>query len=274
MDVFDYLDYRAFLKAHYDRQKEANAAYSYRYIGQKVGLDAGYVVKVFQGKYHIAEKSITPFIKLCKLGGRQAEYFHTLVHFGKAKSGKQAKLLFERLLALKSVDSRRVEEYQYEFYRKWYYTAVRSLIGYYEFKGDFKALAEKLSPAITVSEAKSAITLLEKLEFIRKDGDGTYRLTDTLITTGDAWRSIAVKSFQEETLRMAAESLHRHDKEVRDISTATVAVAFADLEAIKARIKEFRESILKLAAKSADVDCVYQFNVQWFPLTDTKGMQA
>lgn len=270
MDVFEFLDYRAYLKAHYDRRKEANAAYSYRYIGQKVGLDAGYVVKVFQGKYHIAEKSIPAFIKLCKLGSRQAEYFHTLVHFGKAKSGKQAKLLFERLLSLKSVGSRQVEEHQYEFYRKWYYAAVRSLLGYYEFRGDYKALAERLSPAITAAEARSAIALLEKLDFIRKDGSGSYRLTDTLITTGEEWRSIAVKTFQEETLRMAAESLYRHAKEVRDISTATVAIAFADLEAIKARIKEFRESILKLAAKSADVDCVYQFNVQWFPLTDTE----
>jgi len=274
MDVFDFLDYRAYLKAHYDRQKQVNAAYSYRYIGQRVGLDAGYVVKVFQGKYHIAENSIPLFIKLCKLGGRQAEYFHTLVHFGKAKTGKQEKLLFERLLSLKSVKSRRVEESQYEFYRKWYYAAVRSLLGYFEFKGDYKALAEKLSPAITVPEAKSAIALLEKLDFIRKDADGIHRLTETIITTGDEWRSIAVKSFQEETMRMAAESLHRHEKEVRDISTATVAVAFADLEAIKAKIKDFRESILKLAAKSADVDCVYQFNVQWFPLTDTESRQA
>ena len=269
MDLFDFLDYRAYLKVHYDAQKRINPAFSYRYIAQKVGLDAGYVVKVFQGKYHLAENSIPPFIKLCKLGSRQAEYFETLVQFGKAKTDKQSIILFEKLQSLKSVGSRRVEENQFEFYRKWYYSAIRSLLGWFEFKGDYKALAEKLSPAITVPQAKRAIRLLEKLAFIRKDAGGRYHLTDTLITTGGEWRSFAVKSFQAETMRIATESLNRHEKEVRDISTATVAIAFADLDSIKEKIREFRESVLKLAAKSENVDCVYQFNVQWFSMTDT-----
>lgn len=271
IDVYDYLDYRAYLKDHYDFTKKGNASFSYRFIGTRVELDPGYVVKVFQGKYHLAEKSIPAFAKLCKLGARQAEYFETLVHFSKAKSDVQGKFLFEKLLSLKSVGSRKVEEAQYEFYRKWYYPAIRSLLGYYSFKDDYRALAEKLSPPITVAEAKASISLLEKLNFIRMDAGGRYVLTDTLITTGKEWRSIAIKSFQAETMRMATESLSRHGKELRDISTATVAVALGDLPVIKERIREFRESILKLAAKSRNVDSVYQFNVQWFPMTDPDG---
>ena len=270
--VYDYLDYRSYLRDYYQARKKDNEAFSYRYIGNKVGLDPGYVLRVLKGGYHLSEKSIPAFVKVCRLSGRQGAYFKALVHFGKAKSEEQRNLFLEKLIALRSVGARRVEEAQFEFYRKWHYSAVRSLLGFYPFKGDYQALANRLSPAITVAEAEAAIALLLKLNFIEKDSSGRYVLCDTLITTGKDWRSFAVKTFQGETIRLAGESLARHEKDRRDISTATVAVAAADLEDFRERIREFRESILKFAAKSATADSVYQFNVQWFPLTVPDGI--
>lgn len=274
IEIYEYLDYRGYLKDYYEARKKENDAYSYRFVGAKVGLDPGYVLRVMRGKYHLSEKSISAFEKLCKLTGRQAEYFRTLVHFGKCKSEDQKRFYLEKLIHLRSTGSRKVEAAQYEFYQKWYYAAVRSLIGFYPFKDDYQALAEKLSPPITVPEARSAVALLERLNFIRKGPGGFYEITDTLITTGKDWRSHAVKAFQAETMRLAGESLARHGKDRRDISTATVAVAAKDLDAFRERIREFRESVLNLAARSPEADTVYQFNVQWFPLSGPDGNDA
>jgi uncharacterized protein (TIGR02147 family) len=61
---------------------------------------------------------------------------------------------------------------KYEFYTKWYYTAVLALIDFFPFSDDYKALGAKLSPPITETEAKKAITLLKKLEMIKENLTG------------------------------------------------------------------------------------------------------
>ena len=67
---------------------------------------------------------------------------------------------------------------------------------------------------------------------------------------------------------MAGESLERHVKELRDISTVTVAVNHNDLEEIKERAREFRQSILQLNTEEKELDVVYQVNLQVVPLTE------
>ncbi len=270
MNIFDYFDYRKYLKDYYENKKKQNFFFSYRYVGKKVELDPGYLVKVLQGKHHIAQKTISKFIKLCKMDENEGEYFENLVYFGKAKSEKQIKLYFEKLLSLKDAKTIKTEPNQYEYYQKWYYSAIRSLIGCIGFKGDYKSLAEKLSPKISVKETKKAIKLLEKLKFVKKQKDNTYTLTDTLITTGDEWHSIAIRQFQRETIHLAEESLTRHPKDIRDISTVTMGIHHEDLEEIKELLKEFRSSVMKFTEKSQNPDSVYQLNIQLIPLTAIK----
>ena len=60
---------------------------------------------------------------------------------------------------------------------------------------------------------------------------------------------------------------------MRDISTVTVAVRFSDLEEIKARIKELRQSIMHMMADSGEPDCVYQINFQVFPMTAVDALR-
>ena len=76
-----------------------------------------------------------------------------------------------------------------------------------------------------------------------------------------------MRDFQAETLRLARESLERHPKEERDISTVTLAVSRRALPELKERIAEFRKSLLGMVKESPDYDEVYQFNVQLFPVT-------
>jgi uncharacterized protein (TIGR02147 family) len=269
LSVFDYLDYRFYLRDFYEAQKKGKVYFSYRYISGKVGLDAGYLVKILQGKLHVPEKYIDAFCALCKFSKKENAYFRALINFNKAKSESQIKVHFEKLLTFKSPEKQRLDKFQYEYYRKWYYTAIRSLIGIVRFSGDNDSLSRMLTPPVSPREVKKAVALLEKLGLIRKNASGAFTLTDTFVTTGASWRSLAIKDFQRETIRLAAESLDRHNREDRDISTVTVAVNKKDLAELKARIAEFRDAILKLAENSSDPDGVFQLNVQLFPMAQS-----
>jgi len=265
--IYEYLDYRDFLKDFYESRKKQNYYFSYRFLSDKVGIDPSYLAKVLIKTRHIADKSIGRFGAFCKLNERECEYFETLVHFAKAKTNKQSKLYFDKLLKLKKVIDIQLEEYQYEFYQKWYYSAVRSVLEYFDFNGDYSALAKQLSPEISAKEAKQSIKLLEKLCLIYKNKVGRYVLTDKAITTGDAWRSLAIASFQEETISLAKESISRHPQEIRDISTITMNINKENFHEIKERIKEFRSSLIQYANESTLPDSVYQMNIQLVPLS-------
>jgi uncharacterized protein (TIGR02147 family) len=268
--IFEYLDYRDFLKDYYEEKKAERSFFSYRLFGAKIGLDASYLAKVIIKIRHIADPTIAKITAFCGLIGAEADYFESLVHFVKSKSHKESKALFEKLLSLKGVKSNTLLIHQYAFYQKWYHSAVRSILELFEFKGDYKALAERLSPPISVKEAKESIKLLEKLQLIKKDGRGVFHMTDTAITTGPEWQSLAIRSFQEETIKLSGESVSRHPKEVRDISTVTMNINAKDFEEIRERIKEFRGSIIKYVSEQTSPDRVVQLNIQLFPLSTIK----
>jgi uncharacterized protein (TIGR02147 family) len=266
--VKEYLEYRDFLKDYFEEKKQNNPFFSYRYMGKKVAVDASHLVKILQKQRHIGNKSIETFINFCGLKSNEAEYFSTLVHFNKSKSERDSRNFYERLLSLKGVKSFILEKGQYEYYTKWYYSAILTLLDFYKFSGDYKALAERLSPPISIGEARKAIALIENLGLIEKNSEGTYTLTNKIVTTGDHCKSIAVKLFHEETMRLAVESLDRHPREKRSFSTVTMTIAESDIEEINEIIKEFRSTLLKFAHDTQKPDRVYQLNVQFFPLTE------
>jgi uncharacterized protein (TIGR02147 family) len=226
-----------------------------------------HLVKIFQKQRHISSSSIERFIDLCELTGSEAEYFSTLVSFNKAKSDRDIKLHYERLLMLRGVKTRTLERSQYEYYQKWYYSAILTLLDFYEFTGDYRELATRLDPPITEAQARKSIALLKSLGLVTQNDMGVLKLTNSVLTSGEGCPPFAVKTFQEETMKLAIESLHRHSREERNISTVTITLAKSDLNEINDIIKEFRSALLKFAVDAKDADTVYQLNVQLFPVT-------
>ena len=267
IDVKEYLEYRDYLRDYYTEKKGRAPYFSYRYIGDKVSIDPSHLVKIFQKQRHIGNPSIEIFTKFCELHGTDAAYFNALVRFNKAKTDGEAKTYYEKLLSLNGLQSFVLEKGAYEYYNKWYHSAILTLLDFYEFSGDYEALAKKLCPPISTSEAEKSVLLLNRLGLIETTSHGRYRLTNKIVTSGDQCKAIAVKAFQEETMRLAIESLHRHPIEKRNISTVTITIAESDLDKINRMIKNFRSALLSLAHETEEPDKVYQLNVQLFPLS-------
>jgi uncharacterized protein (TIGR02147 family) len=269
--VKKYFDYRDFIHDYYLSRKEVNAHFSLRYFGSKISIDPSHLVKIFQHQRHIGNTSIEKIIDHCEFNGSDAEYFANLVRFNKAKTSHDSKLYYEKMLSVKGVGAHALEKHQYEYYTKWYHSAILTLLDFYPFTTDYAALAAKLSPPITEYKARKSIELLHKLGLINKrtdNSDGTkgcWELTHKIITTGQ--RSLAVRSFQESTIELAKESLERHAPEKRNISTVTITVAEKNLDRVNEIITQARENILKLAFNEEHPDKVYQLNIQLFPLT-------
>jgi uncharacterized protein (TIGR02147 family) len=272
INIFDYFDYRQFLKDFYEAEKKLKPYFSYRFISSRVSLNPGYLVKLFQGKIHLGVSNIPAFITLMNLNEKESDYFTELVHFGRAKRQDEIEQRFERLQSIKGVRFRTMADDAVEFYRQWYYMVVRVLISIYPFDGrNYKQLASRLTPPITVKEAREAVVLLERMKLIEKGADGVYHVTDQYVSSGDKWSSAVIRNYQKKNMELALQSLENQSKDFRDISTVTMTLATKDLPIIRERIKQFRQELLLLSRDSTGEDAVFHFNIQLFPVALCNG---
>ena len=265
--IYTYYDYRRYVSDFYLEKKAQNSNYSFRYIAGKVGIDHALIVKIMQGDRHIGGKKVGEFATLLGLSDRQAVYFKMLVAFGKAKTNEDSKHWFERILAFSDIAEKKIDADQYEYYQRWYYSAVREILNIKPFKDDYHWLANVVQPSISVPEAKKAVRLLEDLGMVVRGADGFCRLTDQFVTTGDNWQSLAVRSFQKEACSLAALAIDQVPKEERDISTVTVSLDEDGFRRLRESIAALRREIVEIAASCKSTDRAYQVNLQSFPVS-------
>jgi uncharacterized protein (TIGR02147 family) len=267
MDTFEYSDYRALLKDLYEERKRQDARFSYRYIALHAGFkSAGFFTQVLQGKSNISLQTALSLGKVFKLKGPELEYFENLVHLNQAKTQADKQHFFHRLLSLKQGKPKTLETAQYELFTKWYYLAVHELLSFVKFKDDYKELADTLLPRISVSEAKDAIKVLEKLGLVRKRGVW-YEKVDAALTTGDAWRSLAITQFQLAALDLAKQSYDIVPGRHRSHSTLTLSLSEPEFRRIRDDITQLRKKILEMAKSSPTPDRVYQVTFNVYPLS-------
>jgi uncharacterized protein (TIGR02147 family) len=270
INIFDYLDYREFLRSHYQLNKDKNKYFSLRYISQKTGLDPSFYLKVLNKKKHIAEKDIPILATFFKLNKRETEYFTNLIKFNKAKRPEEEQLYFEKMLKLRTPISRLLEKDRYDFFSSWKNVAIWELIKIIEVKGDFNDLASRFIPSITPGEAKRSVELLERLGMIRKDENNVYKATEKFVSSDGVTCAVAIRNFQKEVGLLAVDAIDKVPKENRDISTLTLSTSQECLELIRNRLSEVRKEIMELVNKFEKSDEVYQLNFQIFPLTQNK----
>ncbi len=265
--LFEYLDYRQFLREFYDFQKEKDYYFSFQYISQHVGMDTSSIAKIFSGKRHIPINKIALFVTLCKLTGTKAEYFESLVYFNRSKSEKEIAVHYENLIKLRSVKGFKLTATQYKFYSKWYYTAIRAILDLRNYTDEYEEISKLLNPPIKIEQVKLAITFMHKNDIIYTDDDGYLKPTWNHISSGKIGDRQAVHSFQKEMMDMAKRSLNVHHKDERDISSITVSMDKDSMDKIKKIIEECRHSIRKTIDMDKHSNSIYQINFQVFPLT-------
>lgn len=265
-NIYDYFDYQRFLYDVYQHRHRNDFWFSYRYLQTKTGIDPAYLVRVLNGKKHLANKKIETMAAALGLSGREREYFRGMVYFAKAKSEEEKKVHFEKLLRYASLGSRIVDSRAYEYYTKWYHAVIRQILSYFKVKDDFKALARMTCPEISAREAKRSVALLESLGFIEPDEAGYYRPKERFVSTGEEWRSLAVRQFQRDCMHLAVRALDEISPQHRDISTVTVTVNADKLPRIAEIIKRTRREILEVAKVETGGNSVYHLNIQFFPV--------
>lgn len=264
--LYEAEDYRTWMRERYEERKRIQPNFSYRFMAIRLEMDAGQLVKILQGKLHLVPQKIPMVAKLFGLDARSERFFEALVRFGKATGTQEISRRWDEIQSLREVQSRELEQDQYEFYSTWLPTAVRGVLSLGEPDQTPKAIGDRIVPRVDAPEVERSLALLERLGLVARDGGG-WTLAHKHIRTGDLWRQKTVRRFQIDTMRLATEALESIPAKRRDISTLTLTLAEKDLPLLKERVAEFRRDLVRLAEESDPADSVYQVNVQVFPMT-------
>jgi uncharacterized protein (TIGR02147 family) len=272
-DIFTFTDYRKFLASYYEEKKTGTPSFSYHNFALKAGFTSkSAVLNVIRGRKNLSKASGLQLAEAMGLDKREAAYFEALVSFNQARNFKERAFSFERLNAVRpqsaeASSAKRLRQDQFEFYAKWYHVVIRSLIDAAPFKGDYRRLASLVYPAITPRQARDSVELLQRLGLAEKADDGSFRVTDNVLTTGPDVTSLAVQRFHLETMELAAQALQRLAAEERNISGLTLGISKEAYGRILDVIRECQQKIMDIAEKDRKADGVYQLNFHFFPVS-------
>jgi uncharacterized protein (TIGR02147 family) len=276
LKIYNYLDYRLYLKDYYSYKKEHFHDFSYRYFSEQVGVKApNFLQWLIEGKRNLAVKTIPRVARALQFDSEEEKYFFTLVCFNQAGTIAAKTAFFENLVEIhKPIKSRELSRTQYEHYNHWYNEALRELLKYTRFSPSeryaYRKLGKKVCPAISESQVRKAIQQMLDLGLVHEDKTGVVKQTDNFITTGDEANSFFIQKFHETMITLARESMDRFPSEFRDISSVTMSISGPCFALIKKEVQQLRKRVMELVKLDSNPDSVYQLNFQLFPLVPKK----
>lgn len=276
MNIFDYTDYRKYLRDFYENRKATDRSFTVRYIAENVGFkSASFFCQLMNGRSNMSPGLVNKFSGFLGLNKKEFGFFTTLVSYNQAKNHQQKKKLFEKLISFKQSKIRTIDANLYKFYDKWYYNAIRELLFFYPFSGDFRELSKILNPSISPAEARKSVALLEEWGLIKKEASGRYVRSDNRsITTGMQAHSFYINNFQHAVLDLAKGALDLFPREERSLSTLTMSLSSEGYHKMESEIHLFRRRMLTIAEEDTRENRVYQMSIQLFPMTNATTRDA
>jgi uncharacterized protein (TIGR02147 family) len=267
--VYEYLDYREYLRAYYAASKRSRSAFSFRFFARHAGLSSPNFLKlVMDGKRNLGPTTVPKFCKALGLGADEASFFGELVALSQAETVAERNRAFDRVAANRRFRAaRRLEGPLFKYLTHWYYPAIRELAGRLDFVEDPAWIAEQLLPRIERRQARDALAALIELGLLVRDERGRLVRGEPSLTTGHEVRSVAVRAFHRQMIELAARALDAVPPEERDVSALTVCISAATVADLKTRIHRFREELLERSDSDAGPERVYQICIQLFPLS-------
>jgi len=271
VDVFGYLDYRAYLKDWYQAYKGAHPRFSYRVLADKVGFRSpSFFTLILQSKSNISVEMGQNFAEAIGLNRRETEYFLLLVRYNQEELPSQRRKFFQRLAQYKNSAATLLRQDQDAFMSSWKHAAIRELLGIEPFQNGEAAWGRRLTPPCSGQEVRESLDLLLRLGLAHRTVSGIVR-TAPCVETGTSYSEEATLGYMRQVHALGGEALDRFPRIERHHAWATVSISKETLDLMREELRALVAKFLALAEKDATPDRVMQLNLEFFPLAYRKA---
>lgn len=273
ISIFDYKNYRAFLRDWVDQAKATRRAFSHRWFAQKAGFHtSNFLMLVIQGKRNLTEDSVKKCALGLELNKQEEDFFRNLVLMNQAKTSDEKHDFLKHMVQSKKFRQlRKIEKQQYDYYSSWYHPVIRELVMSKDCQNSAEKIAERLGGSITPAQVEKSIHLLESLGMIERSKTGAWKQTSLLLSTGPELASLVVHDYHKKLLDLAKRQLDAVAQSRRDITSMTLGIRKERLPQIIAKIREFRSEVLRMVSEDQNPEEVALLNIQFYPVTIEEG---
>lgn len=267
--IFEYDNYRFFLKDYFQEQKRLKESFSHRSFAKKAGFaSSSFFSHVVDGKRSLTDSSLEKMTKGLSLRGRKATFFQHLVQYNQADTIEKREKLYHKLNRIRhSSKAFEITEEQWRYYENWYNPVIRELAPSPEWKGNFKKLGELVVPIITPEKARESLELLLEIGMLTEK-NGKYHQTQEIVTAKEV-PAVITRKMRRKFIHLAEEAMENLPIEERLISGVTVTLSENQYRRVEEKLNEIRQLILaEGVGETNDTGKVYQVNFQAYPLSD------
>ncbi|MDD0854329.1 DUF4423 domain-containing protein [Halobacteriovorax sp. GB3] len=274
LSIFNFSDYRVFIRSYINGKKKNKSSFSVSQFSSQLGLkDTSSLTKILNGQRNPGELINQKFIEAFKFNSEEESYYRDLVRLKKEKDVFKKNEILESLKKKANKESfYTLDIAQFELISNWHSYALREAVRLNDFKLCPSWIKNRFSLNMGTEYIEKIYSNLEKLELIeinQEDGQRKARVLRNRYTPPLDFPSDAIKSFHEGAITRGVKSLYKTPVEKRHICSSTIAIKKEKIAEAKKLIDEFQDRISALI-ESDDADEVYMFNMQFFPLTESK----
>jgi uncharacterized protein (TIGR02147 family) len=265
--VYDYLDYRGFLRDALAYEKTQGRISGHRDVATFLGLKSpGHITWILQGKRNLVDEPRRRMAKLLGLTGNALEYFLLLVIHNDTSNPDERRRIFARIAFLQSGRKVTPSRAAARYWTRWYNPVLRELVALHKVRRQDAALvAARLDPPLTTEQVEESLDLLLELGMVSAREDGTLDRCESILSAGENWSVEGIRAFQKSLIELSLRSLSAIPRERRDISTLTFSASHERFQKIRQRIQETRAEILTLIRTDPHPDGIYHLVVELFP---------
>lgn len=261
--LYNYSQYRLYLREAYEDKKSQWKHFSHRYIAQKAGFSSGYFTKLLQGQSNLSDKHVENLAEVFGLYGEDKDFFKFMVYYDQAKTEEERHQFYLKMQEIKEKKLKILHQQETQYLSQWYHPVVREVVSC--FPPESLHLAwESIYPPISESQFRDSIQLQLELGLIQ-EREGRYFRVDRVISTGTQLDLDAIKDYLSEGVEHARKALYELPREERGLSNVVVSVNSDGAQAIQQKLNICRKEILDIASQNRGVDQVMQVNLQWLP---------
>lgn len=267
--VFEFNDPIEFMAAALNSKQIRNSKFSIRAWAKQLGhKNPSLLAQTLKGERSISLKLAEVIANNLKLNAKEKRFFELLTLYKRAKKESEKELYLDLLNELRPEN--RITNLNLDYFRfiaDWYHLAILEMAAQKSFSADPEMIAKKLKGKISSLIAKNAVDRLLRLELLVRDESGKVRRSKESLVVNYNIPSDAIRKHHKQMINLALESIEEQEIHEREISGTTLTIDSNDLPKIKKLMAKFHEE-MRSFAKDSDGDRTYQFNVQFFKLSE------
>jgi uncharacterized protein (TIGR02147 family) len=265
--IFDYLNYREFLRDYYNFNKSKHAGFSYGSFANKGKFQTrNYLKRVIDGERTVLAENFPKFFKALSFTPKEAQYFETLVNYNQSKDADSKKYYFHMLKeAASGIKNSAVEisAHQFEIFSTWYVIPVFESLSLTHIDHTPDAISKVFRKKISAKDVKHALDLLSKSGIVALDPESNrYKKTNEEIryTQGDV--NFAIREFHKQTLSNAIEFIDSENIESRYLRSLTLAINAKHVDEVYQEIDKLVKALnSKYSNVKNEKEVLMQFNL-------------